>query len=105
MGRLARRTAALHADSISEERMNILAKAILRRIFHRIDTAGDLARLPAVYRNVGGGLMSHITAAGILRLALRWPGLTVVLILSAVAARLMSRRHQANDSRRVLRAP
>ena len=82
--------------------MNILAKAILRRVF---DTAGDLA-LPAVYRNVDGGLMSRIAAAGILRLALRWPALTVVLILSAVAARVMSgRRHQANDSPRVLRAP
>jgi hypothetical protein len=82
--------------------MNILAKAILRRVF---DTAGDLA-LPAVYRNAGGGLMSRIAAAGILRLALRWPALTVVLILSAVAARVMSgRRHQANDSPRVLRAP
>jgi hypothetical protein len=81
--------------------VNILAKAILRRVF---DTAGDLA-LPAVYRNAGG-LMSRIAAAGILRLALRWPALTVVLILSAVAARVMSgRRHQANDSPRVLRAP
>lgn len=84
--------------------MNIFA-TILRRIFDRIDTAGDPARLPTVYRNVGGGFMSHITTAGILRLALRWPGLTQVVILSAVAARLMSRRHQASDSRRVLRAP
>ena len=86
--------------------MNILAKAILRRIFDRIDTAGDLARLPAVYRNAGGGLMSHIAAAGILRLALRWPALTVVLILSVVAARLMSsRRHLPGHIPPALRAP
>ena len=86
--------------------MNILAKTILRRIFDRIDTAADLARLPASYRNAGGGLMNRMAAAGILRLALRWQALTVVLILSAVAARVMSgRRHQANDSPRVLRAP
>ena len=58
-----RHRSALHADSVSEEKMNILAKAILRRIFDRIETAGDQARLPAVYRNAGGGLMSHIAAA------------------------------------------
>lgn len=86
--------------------MNILAKTILRRIFDRIDTAADLARLPASYRNAGGGLMNRMAAAGILRLALRWPALSVVLILSVVAARLMSsRRHQANDIPPALRAP
>jgi hypothetical protein len=34
--------------------------------------------------------MSRIAAAGILRLALRWPALTVVLVLSVVAGRIMS---------------
>jgi hypothetical protein len=75
--------------------MNILAKAILRRVFDRIDTTAELARLPAVYQNSGGGLMSRNAAAGILRLALRWPAFSVILILSVVAARVMSgRRHQ-----------
>ena len=74
--------------------MNLLAKTILRRVFDRVDTAADLARLPAVYRNAGGGLMSRIAAAGILRLALRWPALTLILVLSVVAARIMAdRRH------------
>jgi hypothetical protein len=52
--------------------MNTLATAILRRVFDRIDAAGNLAGQPPVYRNAGGGLMSRIAAAGILRLALRW---------------------------------
>jgi hypothetical protein len=77
-----------------------------RRVVDCIDTAGDLARLPAVYRNAGGGLMSRIAAAGILRLALRWPALTVILILSVVAARVMpGRRHQPDDISPALRAP
>jgi hypothetical protein len=78
--------------------MNILAKAILRRVFDRIDTAANLSRLPGVSRNADGGLMSRIAAAGILRLALRWPALTVILILSVVIARVMSgRRRQPDD--------
>lgn len=72
--------------------MNLLAKTILRRVFDRVDTAADLARLPAVYRNAGGGLMSRIAAAGILRLALRWPALTLILVLSVIAARIMADR-------------
>ncbi len=72
--------------------MNLLAKTILRRVFDRVDTAADLARLPAVYRNAGGGLMSRIAAAGILRLALRWPALTLILVLSVVAERIMTDR-------------
>jgi hypothetical protein len=36
--------------------------------------------------------MSRIAAAGILRLALRWPTLSVLLIVSVVAARLLARR-------------
>lgn len=70
--------------------MTTFAKAILRRVSDRNGTAGDLARLPAVYRNAGGGLMSRIAAAGILRLALRWPVFTVVLILLVVGARIAS---------------
>ncbi len=37
-------------------------------------------------------LASRIAAAGILRLALRWPAVSVILILSIVAARLISGR-------------
>ena len=72
--------------------MNTVTKGIMRRVFDPVDKAGDLARLPAVYRNAGGGLMSRIAAAGMLRLALRWPAFTVILILSMVAARVMSGR-------------
>lgn len=85
--------------------MNILENAILRGIFDRRDTAGDLARLPAFYRTPGG-LMSRIAAAGILRLAFRWPGLTLILILSVVAARVLSsRRRQPDDVHRALPTP
>jgi hypothetical protein len=63
--------------------MNAIANAILRRVFDR---------------NGGGGLGSRIAAAGILRLALRWPALTVIVILSVVAARIISaRRRQPDD--------
>ena len=34
--------------------------------------------------------MNRIAAAGILRLALRWPALTVIVILSVIVARVMS---------------
>jgi hypothetical protein len=86
--------------------VNILAKTILRRVFDRIDTTAELARRPTVYRNTGGGLMSRIAAAGILPLALRWPAFTVILILSVVAARLMSsRRHQPDHIPPAPRAP
>jgi hypothetical protein len=74
--------------------MNLLANTILRRVFDRVDTAAELARWPALYRSAGGGLMSRIAAAGILRFALRWPALTLILVLSVVAARIMAdRRH------------
>jgi hypothetical protein len=73
--------------------MNSLAKAITRRVFDRMDRTGDLARLPAAYRNAGrGGLMNRIAAAGLLRLALRWPGLSVMAILLLVAARILAPR-------------
>jgi len=73
--------------------MNRLAKALMH-VFDRNGTAGDLARLPAAYRDAGGGFTSRIAAAGILRLALRWPAFAVILILSMVAARVMSGRSQ-----------
>jgi hypothetical protein len=74
--------------------MTTFATAILRRVSDRNGTGADLARLPAVYRNAGGGLMKRIAAAGILRLALRWPVFTVILVLSVVAARIMSAGRQ-----------
>ena len=74
--------------------MNSFVKPITQRVFGRNGTAGDLAKLPAAYRNAGGGLMSHIAATGILRLALRWPAFAVLLMLSMVAARVMSGRSQ-----------
>jgi hypothetical protein len=81
--------------------MNIIVKAIRQRVFDRIDTA-DVARLPAT----GAGVMSRIAAAGILRLAFRWPALSIILIVSVVAARaLTGRRHRADGSRPALRAP
>ena len=74
--------------------MNSFGKAITQRVFHRNGTAGDLAKLPAAYRNAGGGLMSRIASAAILRLALRWPAFAVILMLSMVVARLMPGRSQ-----------
>jgi hypothetical protein len=37
--------------------------------------------------------MSRIAAAGVLRLAMRWPALTVILLLSMFVARVVSGRH------------
>ena len=71
-----------------------LAKTILRLVFARKAMAGDWARLPALYQNAGGGFMSRLAGAGILRLALRWPGLAVILALAMVAARVSSGRSQ-----------
>jgi len=76
--------------------MNILAKAILPRVFDHSNAADP--RLPAA-RSVGSGLMNRIAAAGILRLALRWPAVSVILILSIVAARLISGRRSPADAR------
>jgi hypothetical protein len=86
--------------------MNTLARAILRLVFDRNHAAGDLARLPAVYRDAArGSLMGRIAAAGILRLAFRWPVLTMILILSVVAARVVSgRRRQPDRNRPALRS-
>jgi hypothetical protein len=70
--------------------MNILARAIRRRVMDRIDAALGVAR-PA-RRAAGGALMSRLAAASVLRLALRWPALSVLVIVSVVAARFMTRR-------------
>jgi hypothetical protein len=59
--------------------MNDLANTILRRLLDR---------------DGGGGFMSRVVAAGLLRLALRWPALTVVLILSVIATRILSARRR-----------
>ena len=70
--------------------MNDLANTILRRV---LDQGGS------------GGLMSRVATAGMLRLALRWPALTVVLILSVIAARVLSaRRRRPDDFSPALRA-
>lgn len=72
--------------------MNALANTVLQRALDRY--AG------------GGGVVSRIAAAGILRLALRWPALTVILIFSVVAARVLSgRRRRPGDVSPALRAP
>ena len=67
---------------------------IMRRIRSRRH-AYDPKRLPAVYRTRKVS-MSRIAAAGVLRLALRWPAFTIILIFSMVAARLImsGRRHE-----------
>jgi hypothetical protein len=86
--------------------MNLLARTILRGVFARAGTAADLARLPAAYRHAGGGLMNRLAAAGLLRLALRWPALALILVLSVVAARVMAgQRHQPDDTPPPVRAP
>ena len=78
--------------------MNSLAKAITRRVVDRMDRSGDLAKLPAAYRNAGGGgLVSRIAAAGLLRLALRWPGLSVVVILLLIGARVVARHRRSGS--------
>lgn len=70
--------------------MNILTRAIRRRVMDRIDAALDVA--PPAPRTAGGALMSRLAAASLLRLALRWPALSLLLIVSVVAARFMARR-------------
>jgi hypothetical protein len=63
--------------------MNDLANTILRRVLDR---------------DGRGGFMSRVATAGMLRLALRWPALTVVLILSVIAARVLSARRRQPDA-------
>ena len=72
--------------------MNIVTRAIRRRILDRIDPTVRVVRSPAS-RTAGGDLMNRIAAVGILRLALRWPALSgVLIVVSVLAARLMARR-------------
>ena len=73
--------------------MSFLTRVFLQRVFRGAATA-DLARLPAIYRYAGGGLTGRIATAGLLRLALRWPALTGVLIVAMVLARIMSAGRQ-----------
>lgn len=80
--------------------MSILTRAIRLRVMDRIDAALGLAG-PAP-RTASGALMSRLAAAGVLRLALRWPALSVFLIVSVVAARIMARRR---PSEAIIRAP
>lgn len=85
--------------------MNILTQNLLRHVLDRIIPA-DPGRLRAAYGTAGGGLMSRIAAAGVLRLALRWPALAVIVVLSVVAARVMAaRRHRADEASEALPAP
>jgi hypothetical protein len=70
--------------------MNILTSAIRRRVMDRIDAALGVAR-PAP-RTAGRAFMSRLAAASVLRLALRWPALSVLAIVSVVAARFIVRR-------------
>ena len=77
--------------------MRPLTRALLHRVFDRRATAADLARLPALYRYAGGGLTGRLATVGLLRLALRWPSLTGILIVAMLAARLVSRRRRRSD--------
>ena len=70
--------------------MNILTRAIRRRVMDRIDAALGVAR-PAP-RTAGGALSSRLAVARVLRLALRWPALSVLVIVSVIAARFIARR-------------
>ena len=70
--------------------MNI-SPGVRRRILDRIDMIG-VTRAPMSRSAGGGDLVNRLAVAGILRLALRWPALSVLLIVSVVAVRLMARR-------------
>lgn len=84
--------------------MNVLARAIRQHILDSIDALGLSGFRTS--RAGGGGLMSRIAAAGVLRLALRWPALSVIVIVSVLAARLMAKRtNPSGDAPPVLRAP
>lgn len=78
--------------------MTILTSAIQRRMMDRLDAVLGVAR-PAP-RTAGGALMNRLAMASVLRLALRWPALSIFLVVSVVAARLLTRR-----SGEIIRAP
>jgi hypothetical protein len=81
----------------------MLTRALRGTILDSID-AGGLSGFRT--SRTGGGLMSRLAAAGILRLALRWPALSVIVIVSVLAARLLAKRtNQPGDASPVLRAP
>ena len=85
--------------------MALLTGAVGRHILSGIGAAVGRAAISGS-RTATGGLMSRIAAAGILRLALRWPALSVFLIVSVLAARLLARRAgPPDDGSRILRAP
>ena len=70
--------------------MTILTSAIQRRMMDRLDAVLGVAG-PAP-RSAGVTLMSRLAMASVLRLALRWPALSIFLVVSVVAARLLTRR-------------
>ena len=83
--------------------MNILTEAISRRILDHFDAAvgGSRVRGRPI---LGGGQINRVAAAGILRLALRWPALSVIVVVSVIAARLLARRPgQTGEGPRALR--
>jgi hypothetical protein len=50
-------------------------------------------------RYVGGGLFGRIAAAGVLRLALRWPALAAVVIVAGLVARIAADRQRRSGGR------
>ena len=87
--------------------MNSLTRALRGSILDSID-AGGLSgfRMSRTRGARGNSLMSRIAAVGILRLALRWPALSVIVIVSVLAARLLAKRtNQPGAAPPVLRAP
>ena len=71
--------------------MNSILSRIVERVVDRGRANGDMTKLPAAYRSAGGGMMNRLALAGVLRLALRFPMLAIVVVLSVIAARVMSR--------------
>ena len=81
--------------------MNSLTTSILRLVSERM-----APQLTKGYPNAAGGPLSRVAAAGVLRLAFRWPALSVVLILGVIIARVMSgRRHRLNEGPPALDTP
>jgi hypothetical protein len=81
--------------------MDSLTTSLLRLVSERMTLP-----LTKGYPNAAGGFLSRIAAAGVLRLAFRWPALSVVLILGVIIARVMSgRRHRSTEGPPALGAP
>jgi hypothetical protein len=87
--------------------VNGLTRALRGTILDSIDAGGLSGFRTSRSRGArGDGLTSRIAAAGILRLALRWPALSVIVIVSVLAARLLAKRtNQPGAAPPVLRAP